>query len=101
MKQEQKEARKTRFKWVLFFIGAILAVTIFEGYGALGLIVYLLAMTGYQIFKGKDFIILAMKNAEIKLFGKPLDKELWEKGELKHLKVKIKWKKKKENKNAL
>lgn len=39
----------------------------------------------------RDNIILAIKNIETSIFGKPLDKDIWEKGELRDTKIKIVW----------
>ena len=43
--------------------------------------------------------MLNLKNAESKIFGKPLDKDNWVKGELKKRKIKVVWKKPKEARN--
>jgi len=47
-----------------------------------------------NIIRNKDQIIPMVREFETKAFGKPLEKGLWKKGELKNVKTKIIWRKK-------
>jgi len=49
----------------------------------------------YRLIKDRSQFVHAMKTVEISIWGKPLDKTWWAKNEMKHTKVKINWKKKK------
>lgn len=48
-----------------------------------------LVFTFYKMFLARDIILLQMRGAESKIFGKPLDKEYWNKNELKNKKIKF------------
>lgn len=81
-------------KWIIFIICAILAINFLETWGIIGVIIFLLSIILYRLYIGRKQIQVAMENIEIKLFGKPLHKSYWDKGELKTHKVRFVWKKK-------
>lgn len=57
-------------------------------YGVLGLVI---AMALYRFIEHRKVFTNIFKVLEGTIWGKPLDKENWEKGELKNTKVKIVW----------
>jgi len=61
--------------------------------GMLGIILFIILIRGRRIF---PFYMNTLRRMESEVFGKPLDKELWKKGELKQYKIKFGWKSKKE-----
>jgi hypothetical protein len=86
-------------KWLsitFLIIGAIVAVSFLEGWGLVGIIIFLLIIVLYQMYNGRHSIQAGMENIETQIFGKPLHKDYWERGELKNHRVKIIWKKKKD-----
>ena len=79
-------------------INMILIAVIFEEAGARGLLfalAVLLVLVFVRVLMGWHLIMDLMRNAETIIFGRPLDKDAWKKGELKNTKVKMLWKKKK------
>lgn len=79
-------------KWlsvVLFILGAVIAINFLEVYGWVGVILFLLILVGYRLFKSKESLGVAMGNIETMIFGKPLKKELWDKGELNNTKIEL------------
>ena len=93
---------KTYVKWVLFacFIGVLLLIDHFFEHSNYIIIVlgvlFFIVWPIYRIVKHKHFFMSMMRDMESKIYGKPLDKKFWEKGELKNIKVKVNWRKKKE-----
>ena len=71
----------------LFIIAAVILISIFEYYGLLGIIIFLLAITGYRIYQKRDMFVRGLGDVETMIWGKPLKKELWNKGEMKNTKV--------------
>lgn len=68
-----------------FILPVVIIILVFDNlgfiYGTIGLVMFL----------------QTLKTIEGMIWGKPLDKDMWNKGELKHTKVKIKWRRKKKN----
>jgi hypothetical protein len=62
-------------------------------FGVAGIIIFLFAMALVSVWKGRVFILTAMRHVETTIWGKPLDKIFWKKGEMKNTKVKLVWKK--------
>lgn len=59
------------------------------------IILLIIALPLWKAWQFRDGISLAVKSTEAAIWGKPLDKDIWEKGEMKNNKVRIVWKKKK------
>jgi hypothetical protein len=49
----------------------------------------------YRVWKFREHVKQVMKSVEAIIFNKPLDKELWDKGEMKNTKVEVVWSDKK------
>lgn len=85
-------------KKVLSIIGnlAILLLLVYflEGWGILGFIIFLSGMMIFRLWKGREQLLVQQRALETVVFGKPLDKDLWKKGEMKNLKLKPTWGKK-------
>jgi len=62
-----------------------------EGWGLLGLLVFILGIVLMRVLKQKDFLKNIMQQVEIIIWKKPLDKDMWDKGEMKNTKLKIVW----------
>lgn len=69
----------------------ILAIYLFEGYGLWGVIIWIVGFTAYRFWKMRKNIKSAMQYIETMIWGKPLENEYWDKGELKNTKVEIDW----------
>ena len=78
----------------------IALVYFLEEWGIIGFLIFILAITARKAWFYRENFILNLKNLEAVVWGKPLDKELWEKGELKNTKVVVTWKKRKQKKST-
>ena len=76
-------------KYIIFIIALIISVNFLEIYGFIGFIIFILIFVGYRIYTRKSQLDVSMGNIESMIFGKPLKKELWDKGELKNTQIKI------------
>lgn len=56
-------------------------------YGVIGFIFIIILLVAYRLIKQKEQYMEGLKEIETMIFGKPLDKDKWESGELK----KFKW----------
>lgn len=85
------------YKKLIVFIVLILFILLGSQIGIFkALSLYFLVFFGFVLYKfwvSRDLIILNLKMSEAKLFGKPLDRDQWNKGELKKRKFKVVWKK--------
>ena len=73
---------------ILFFI---VLIYFLEGWGWIGLIVFILGLVLMRCLQQKDFLKLMMRQVEMIIWGKPLDKDMWNKKEMKNTKLKIVW----------
>jgi len=105
LKYTSKVMNKTKTAWqrhkntittILYIIILIFLIAIWETWGFIGFIIFIIGMYGLRLFRGRDKLILAFRYVETQLFGKPLERKYWEKGEMKKKKFKIVWKKKKQ-----
>lgn len=94
MQIEQKKPNRWK-KWIngiLSIVVLIVLASYLEGsFRVWGIISFILIIGGiglYRLFKG-GFFITGLRNIEMAIWGKPLDKELWEKGEMKNTKVEV------------
>lgn len=74
----------------------ILIAAYFEGHQLFwGIFGYLFILLVWSIVRltSSGFLMKALRGIEGAIWGKPLDKDMWAKGELKNKKVKIVWKK--------
>lgn len=96
MNKLKKWINRNKFTIITLVLMLIMVIivdnTMYAVYGILGLI---LAMGLIRAYQFRSNIKQILHNIETIIFGKPLEKEYWKKGELKNLKVKMKWKKKK------
>ena len=87
--------KKERIKKVLGIIGTIifflLLIYFLEGWGIIGLLVFILGIVAMRCLKQKDFLKYIMYQIEMTIWGKPLEKDIWAKGEMKNTKLKIVW----------
>jgi hypothetical protein len=87
--------KKKVFNAIMFILFISLLLYAIESGRWWAFVVYILAFIAFGLWKSRESIHLGMATAESKIFGKPLEKEYWQKGELKNHKVKFVWKKKK------
>lgn len=78
-------------RFTLYIVVVALLIHFLEWYGIIGLIVFILAIAGWRAWKGKELIKSTTKSVESMVFGKPLDRSLWEKDEMKNTKLEIIW----------
>lgn len=102
----QRTKSKKNLKKALFLLfNALMIVgliTALEGqwkaWGVLAYLFIVMIMPIWRLFRG-GFIKNALEGIETAIWGKPLKKELWEKGEMKNTKLKMGWKRKNDTKN--
>ena len=86
----------TKNKSMLLLVSQILLLVLlfdtFGAYGLLGFVVIWSIYGSYKLYLGREFFIVYRNSIESFLFGKPLNKCLWNKGELKTLKKRRKLK---------
>lgn len=83
---------------ILFIIIIVLVFENLGTWGLLGLFGFFLVFALWRLWKYRDFFMSTLRSIEVIIWKKPLDRELWAKGELKNTKVKINWGKKKNEK---
>jgi len=94
---------KTWVKWVLIaFVLLVLALIDFlfniSNYITIGLaVLFLVGLPIYRILRHKEVFMSMLRNMEGNIYGKPLDKMFWKKGELQNIKLKVRWRKNKKN----
>lgn len=98
MKNEKISTSWKRGKPILITILSIIIMIILIDKIGLGssLLVYLLfvlVVSIYRLYRARDLFMMNLRILESKIFGKPLDRDTWKKGELKRTKIKIVWKK--------
>lgn len=87
-------------KYIIYAIIVIILIYFLEWYGVVGIIIFLLSLAIYRIYQHREFFMSNLRVAEVSMFGKPLDKEAWKKGEMKQHKVKFVWRKDKHGKKT-
>lgn len=91
MKTAEK-GRPGRFKKALIVVSNIVILVLLIGLMDLyGFLIYLLAMVLYRMWKQRSHIIMAYTYLETILFGKPLSRKYWRKGEFKNRPKRIAW----------
>ena len=80
---------------ILFIAATIVIVDTWGIKGLLGLLVLVLVMFAYQLYRKWDLFMGLLRQIETLIWKKPLDKTEWQEGEMKNTKVKIIWRKKK------
>jgi hypothetical protein len=79
----------------------ILLILCFETWRGDGILIWLLgtaAFMSWRIYRQRTLVMNLMRQVETTIWGKPLDKDLWDDGELKKTKIKLKWGKKEDGK---
>ena len=73
--------KKERAKRIVKIIGSLLFFMILiyflEGWGVLGVLIFILGIVSMRCWKERAFLKHMMKVAELTIFGKPLDKDMW------------------------
>ena len=103
MKEETKNFWKKIGNYAFTGVWLFSFVYIIENYGAsggLGLIVVTLLFPLFRLWQRREQFIMAYKLWETNVFGKPLDKEYWKKGEFREKKWKLVWRKKNDKKTS-
>ena len=95
-----KPTTKNRLKKAIYVAVFLVLIGLFEWYGLIGFLLLFIAMTLWRLWNGREMFKLAMSDIETRIFGKPLQKEYWAKGELKNTKFKFVWRKKDEPKTV-
>jgi len=75
---------------VLFLTGVYFLFKLAGGFGVLGFILAFILLGGFVIFLRRKKYLSALRHMEVKIWGRPLDRKEWNKGELKELRYKLK-----------
>lgn len=86
-----KDKTKKVLKFIIFIAVALLLVYFLEGWGMLGLLIFIIVISLRRMWKLREVFKTSIKQIETMVFGKPLDKDAWKKGEMKNTKVEITW----------
>ena len=92
-----KERRKKAASIATTILIVGLAIVFLEAGGLWGLLIYAVLFALWRAWVARESLLLGMMNVETTIFGKPLSKDCWEKGEMKNLKLKLKWRKNNES----
>lgn len=84
---------KTILKFIITIVLIVFLIETFGGKGFIGFIIIVLAFGLYRLYNYRENFIQTLESIETIIWKKPLNKDLWEKKELKNTKVKVKWKK--------
>jgi len=79
------------FNWMAYIVGVAVLVYALEWYGIMGLLLFILGITLYRMWKMRKHLKLTMQQLEMVVWGKPLDRKLWAKDEMKNTRVQIVW----------
>lgn len=82
-----KQQTKSKLTTTLMIAALLLCIGLFEVYGAIGFLLLLAIIFMLRAWGLKNIISSNIKNAEATIFGKPLDKDIWDKGEMKNTKI--------------
>lgn len=77
---------------VLFIIFLVQTYMTFGKYGFLGLAIAVILIVIVQIIRHRKVLLYQLRKLETVMWGKSLDKEHWQKGEIKNVILKPKWK---------
>lgn len=95
IERNKEEDKKGRAKLWLKRIGMVaLFITIiymFETWGIVGVVIFILALVARRLWTFRENFKMVMQQIEMSIWGKPLDKDVWDNGELKNTKVKLVW----------
>lgn len=91
MKFKSNGKLKNYLGWIFNISMIVLLASVLDGqwkaYGILGYIILVFVFPVWRLFKNRDSMFLGLKRLETSIWGKPLDKKLWKKGEMKNTKV--------------
>lgn len=78
-------------KMLLYIIIVAILIYFLEWYGVWGVLIFILTISFYKMWKSRQILINMMQQMEAMIFGKPLDKDGWSKDEMKHTKIELYW----------
>lgn len=86
---------------IIIIIISVQSFVWFGAWGIFGVLFVILLMVGLRLFANKsnrDLFIYQLGKIETVMWGKPLDKRNWKKGEINQIKLKPQWRKKNDGK---
>lgn len=95
-----KKAALRATKGLVYLLYFILLIWCLNDGKYIGFIVLVLLMGLWRLWNMRDQYMAILQYVESAIWGKPLQKDLWEKGEFARRKVRIRWKKKKHQKKS-
>ena len=98
--------KKPKNGWIMFIKAMLTGIIIILAYqhlgrwGLWGFLALIIGMAIFRLVKGRDLYIHALKHVEMAIWKKPLEKDVWDKDELKNTRIKFVWRKKKNEKET-
>lgn len=66
---------------IIYIVLLLIIVEVLGPKGFIGVITGVILYLSYRLYIGRKDIMMGVRHIEIMIFGKPLDKEYWKKGE--------------------
>lgn len=86
-----KRKYKSFIKVMLFVIGFTAVMYVYDYWGVIGAIIFLFVWLVYRLWTRRKLLMVFLRDTETRIFGRPLEKEYWGKGEMKNTKFKLVW----------
>ena len=96
-KQKFKQIWGKSKHYLILGIQLWIVITLYQHFGGKGILYFALAIALILLVRGwkyRKLFIYNLEKIETTIWGKPLNKDNWEKGELKNTKVEVNWRKK-------
>lgn len=90
-----RSSHKKILKYIGMFLLFIVLITLFEVWGLIGFVIFILFFLGMRFWNMRESFKTGMRGLEVSIWGKPLDKEVWGKGEMANTEVEVTYKGKK------
>lgn len=88
-----KPTTKKKLKTLLYIAALFIVIGMFEWWGFWGALVFIIVMIAYKLYTQRESFLVALRDTETRIWGKPLEKEIWDKNEMKNTKLKFVWRK--------
>lgn len=86
-----KPKAKRTIKNIITIAIILIAVAFFEWWGFWGLVIFFFTFLIYRFYSRRDLFMVFLRDVETRIFGRALDKDNWDKGEVKNTKFKFVW----------
>lgn len=95
--QQKRRGARALVKNVVYVVVLLVLVAFLGTKGAVGFVLFVLVLTLWRVWKSRAQLVMILQYIETMLWGKPLERDMWEPGELKGLKRRIKFRRRKDD----